>query len=262
MDIATIIGLVTGTGLILWAIMGKSDLGTFMDSGSVAIVIGGGISSVMVSYPIRNIARTMSVVKNCFFAKSRDPNELIADMVRYAEVARRDGILALENATAEITDPFLVSGIQMAVDGTDPDQIESILLSDLEAVEQRHSDGKAIFDSFGRYTPAFGMIGTLVGLVIMLQNMNDPSKIGPAMAVALLTTLYGALAANLIALPMADKLAARSREEVALKMIIIRGVMAIQSGDNPRIVEQKLKTFLPARSRVAEDAGSARAKAA
>ena len=170
-----------------------------------------------------------------------------------AEVARRDGILALENATAEIKDPFLVSGIQMAVDGTDPDQIESILLSDLEAVEARHADGKALFDSLGRYTPAFGMIGTLIGLVIMLKNMDDPSKIGPAMAVALLTTLYGALAANLVALPLADKLAIRSRDETAVKMIVIKGVMAIQTGDNPRIVEQKLKTFLPARMRNSED---------
>jgi len=258
MDIATIIGLITGTGLLLWAVMGKSDLGTFMDSGSVAIVIGGSVAAVMVSFPIRNIASLTKVMKNCFFAKNPDPHVLIADMVKYAEVARRDGILALENATADITDPFLVSGIQMAVDGTDPDQIESILMSDLEAVEQRHSDGKAIFESFGRYAPAFGMVGTLIGLVIMLKNMNDPSKIGPAMAVALITTLYGALVANLFALPMADKLALRSRDEMAVKMIIIKGVMAIQSGDNPRIVEQKLKTFLPSQLRAA-DASAAQA---
>lgn len=261
MDVATIIGLITGTGLLLWAVTGKSDLSTFMDSGSVAIVIGGGVAAVMISFPIRNITSLAKVMKNCFFAKTPDPHVLIADMVKYAEVARRDGILALENATADISDPFLVSGIQMAVDGTDPEQIESILMSDLEAVEQRHSDGKAIFESFGRFTPAFGMIGTLIGLVIMLKNMDDPSKIGPAMAVALLTTLYGALAANLIALPMAEKLALRSRDEMAVKMIVIKGVMAIQSGDNPRIVEQKLKTFLPARQRSAENAQGSKAAA-
>lgn len=254
MDIATIIGLVMGTGLLLWAIMTRSDLGAFADASSVAIVIGGAGSAVLVAFPIRNVLSTMKVVKNCFLTKARDPNELIADMVKYAEVARRDGILALENATAEITDPFLVSGIQMAVDGTDPDLIESILMNDLEAVEARHNDGKTLFESFGRYAPAFGMIGTLVGLVIMLQNMNDPKAIGPAMAVALLTTMYGAVAANLVALPIADKLALRSREELALKMIIIKGVMAIQSGDNPRIVEQKLKTFLPNRMRGGDDA--------
>lgn len=259
MDVATIIGLVMGVGLLLWAIMGKSDLSAFADAGSVAIVFGGSISAVLVAFPIKNVLGTIKVVRNCLFARSRDPIGLIADMVKYAEVARRDGILALENVTADINDPFLVSGIQMAVDGTDPDLIESIMMNDLEAVEARHASGKAIIESFGRYAPAFGMIGTLIGLVIMLKNMNDPSAIGPAMAVALLTTMYGAVTANLIALPLADKLGLRSREEVLIKMIIIKGVMAIQSGDNPRIVEQKLKTFLPDRMRAAEDA---RAKAA
>jgi chemotaxis protein MotA len=259
MDVATIIGLIMGAGLLLWAIMGKSDLGAFADAGSVAIVFGGSASAILVAFPIRNVLSTVKVVKNCLFARSRNPVGLIADMVKYAEVARRDGILALENVTADIRDPFLVTGIQMAVDGTDPDLIESIMMNDLEAVEARHANGKAILESFGRYAPAFGMIGTLIGLVIMLKNMNDPNAIGPAMAIALLTTMYGAVAANLIALPLADKLGLRSREEMLIRMIIIKGVMAIQSGDNPRIVEQKLKTFLPGRVRAAEDA---RAKAA
>ncbi len=253
MDIATIIGLVTGTGLLLWAIMSKVSLGTFIDPASFAIVLGGAFASAMISFPMRNLVGVAKVVKNCFFAKTKDPNELIADMVRYAEVARRDGILSLENLTSEMGDPFVVSGIQMAVDGTDPDLIESILMNELETIEERHSEGKALFDNIGKFAPAFGMIGTLVGLVIMLQFMDDPSKIGPAMAVALLTTLYGAVAANLFALPMAEKLGLRSREELLLKMIVVRGVMAIQSGDNPRIVEQKLKTFLPHSLRVAGD---------
>ena len=234
---------------MLWAIMGKSDIGAFIDYGSVAIVIGGAVSAALISFPIRNIMAIAKIVKNCFFAKTRDTGSLITEMVKFAEVARRDGILALENVTADIDDPFIVSGIQMAVDGTDPDLIEAIMVSDLESVEARHSEGKALFDNIGKFAPAFGMIGTLIGLVIMLQNMADPSKIGPAMAVALLTTLYGALLANLFALPMAEKLGRRSREEVLLKMIVIKGVMAIQSGDNPRIVEQKLKTFLPNRMR-------------
>ena len=163
MDISTVIGLIMGIGLMFWAITGKSDLSTFVDTGSVAIVIGGGISAVLISFPIKNIVGIAKVVKNCFFGAPANPQALIADLVKYAEVARRDGILALENATAEIKDPFLVAGIQMAVDGTDPDQIEAILLSDLESVEARHADGKALFDGFGRYAPAFGMIGTLIG---------------------------------------------------------------------------------------------------
>lgn len=245
MDFATLIGLVTGVSLLLWAIMGKTSLGAFIDVGSVAIVLGGAFSAVLIAFPIKSIIGAMKVAKNCFFSKTRDPRELIADMVRFAEVARRDGILALENVTSDIKDPFLVSGIQMAVDGTDPDLIESVMVNDMETIESRHADGKAIFDSIGRYAPAFGMIGTLIGLVIMLGNMADPSSIGPAMSVALITTFYGALVANLFALPMADKLGLRSREEMLLKMIVIKGVMSIQCGDNPRIVEQKLKTFLP-----------------
>ncbi len=250
MDIASVIGLVVGTALLLWAIMGKSDLGAFMDGGSVAIVLGGSVAATLVAFPLKSVLDLPKVLKICFFTKVSSASDLIADMVRYAELARRDGILALENITKEIKDPFLVAGIQMAVDGTDPDLIESIMMNDLETIEGRHSDGKAIFDTIGRYGPAFGMIGTLVGLVIMLQNMNDPSAIGPAMAVALLTTMYGAVLANLIALPMADKLGLRSREEMLVKLIMIKGVMAIQSGDNPRIVEQKLKTFLPNRLRL------------
>ena len=249
MDIATIIGLVTGVSLLLWAILTNSPLAAFLDGPSAAIVLGGAMAAALISFPIQNLLAVSKVVKNCFFARSRDPKDLITEMVRYAEVARRDGILALENVTADIKDPFLVSGIQMAVDGTDPDLIETIMSNDLEAVDARHAEGKALFDNLGKYGPAFGMIGTLVGLVIMLQNMSDPKTIGPAMAVALITTFYGALLANLFALPMADKLALRSRQEMMLKTIIIKGVMAIQSGDNPRIVEQKLRTFLPNRVR-------------
>jgi chemotaxis protein MotA len=177
--------------------------------------------------------------------------ELIKDLVSYAEVARRDGILSLENVIADVKDPFIVSGIQMAVDGTDPDLIEQIMIGELETVAARHESGKAMFDNIGKYAPAFGMIGTLVGLVIMLQNMDDPDSIGPAMAVALLTTLYGSMLANLFALPIADKLAKRSEDELLVKSIVIKGVMSIQSGDNPRVVEQKLKSFLPHRLRVA-----------
>jgi chemotaxis protein MotA len=249
MDIATIIGLISGISMLLWAILSNSEITAFVDAPSAAVTVGGAFSAALISFPLRNLMGVAKVVRNCFFSRPRDPRELIGELVKYAETARRDGILALENVTAKINDPFLVSGIQMAVDGTDPDMIQTIMLNDLEAVEARHSEGKALFDNLGKYAPAFGMIGTLIGLVIMLKNMSDPSAIGPAMAVALITTFYGALIANLFAMPMADKLAVRSREEILLKQIIIKGVMAIQSGDNPRIVEQKLRTFLPNRMR-------------
>jgi len=246
MDLATLIGLLTGIGLIAWAIFtgSKGDMGMFIDPASVAIVLGGGSAAALISFPIKKVMEIAKVVKHAFLAKSASPGKLIQDMVSYAEIARRDGILSLENLTRDLDDEFVVKGIQMAVDGSDPELIEQILTSELEAVVARHEQGRGLFEALGKYAPAFGMIGTLIGLVVMLKNMDDPSAIGPGMAVALLTTLYGALLSNLIALPIADKLRLRSQEEALLKEIVIRGVMSIQSGDNPRIVEQKLKTFL------------------
>ena len=245
MDIGTIIGLLAGAVMLLWSILMVSDISPFINYPSMVMVGGGCVCAALVSFPVPNVLAVAKVIRKCFFTKLRDPREVIAELVRYADIARRDGILALENLTDRIDDAFVVSGLQMAVDGTDPNMIEAILMSDLEAVEARHAEGKALFDNIGKFAPAFGMIGTLVGLVIMLKNMNDPKTIGPALAVALLTTLYGSVVANLIALPMAEKLGRRSREEMFLKMIVIKGVMAIQQGDNPRVVEQKLKTFLP-----------------
>ncbi|HUU82449.1 MAG TPA: MotA/TolQ/ExbB proton channel family protein [Phycisphaerae bacterium] len=253
MDISTLIGLILGVGLLSWAVMSKSDLGTFVDGGSVAIVLGGSVAAAMISFPLGNLLGVFRVIRNAFFTKPHNATALIKDLVSYAEIARRDGILSLENVANENDDPFIVSGIRMAVDGTDPELIEQIMQSELDSVATRHEAGRALFENVGKYAPAFGMIGTLVGLVVMLKNMDDPSAIGPGMAVALLTTLYGSLLANLVALPLADKLGTRSRDEMLLKEIVIRGVMAIQSGDNPRVVEQKLKSFLPHRLRVSQD---------
>ena len=257
MDFSTLIGLVLGVSMMLWAILGKSSMDAFIDTGSVMIVVGGAVAAALISFPIHNLLGIAKVVKNCFIGKSIDPRDIIKDMVNYAEIARRDGILSLENATNDVKDPFILTGIQMAVDGTDPELIEQIMGSELDSLAQRHADGKALFDNIGKYAPAFGMIGTLIGLVIMLGNMEDVSTIGPAMAVALLTTLYGALIANLFAMPLSDKLAVRSEQELLIKSIVIRGVMAIQSGDNPRVVEQKLMTFLPPRLREVQEQAQA-----
>jgi len=257
MDIATLVGLLAGAGLVVWGMMSGGSISAFIDGPSIAIVLGGATGTALIAFPLKTVLGVAKVVKHAFFAKSQDPRKLIEDLVRFAEVARRDGILALENMTDQVDDPFLVRGIQMAVDGTDPEFIEQIMMAELESLQERHATGKAIFETIGKYAPAFGMIGTLIGLVKMLQNMDDPSQIGPGMATALLTTLYGALIANLIVLPIADKLAKRSAEETLLKLIVIRGVMSIQSGDNPRIVEQKLNTYLPPAMRVQRDAGKA-----
>jgi len=195
--------------------------------------------------PLSRLLKVFSVLKNAFFTKRRSPLEIIEKLVQFGEIARRDGILALENVIDEIDDRFLVKGIQMAVDGSDPEVIQEAMRTELEYLQNRHAEGKAIFDGFAKYAPAFGMIGTLIGLIGMLANLSDPDSIAPNMAVALITTLYGAILANLFAMPLAEKLDARTKEEVLIKELIIQGVMAIQSGDNPKVVEQKLKIFLP-----------------
>ncbi len=245
MDLGTLIGLIGTWVLIIWAMLAGGSLIYFIDVPSIIMVIGGSITVILLCFPMNYVKGFGKVLKKGFFHKPSSLEKLIEDMVSYAEIARRDGILSLENATKEIDDDFIVSGIQMAVDGTDPELIEEIMDNDLDNLSERHATSKGMLDALGKYAPAFGMIGTLVGLVLMLQNMDDPSKIGPGMAVALLTTMYGAVIANAFALPLSDRLSRRSSEEVLRRTIIIRGVMAIQSGDNPRVVEQKLRTFLP-----------------
>jgi len=248
-DFATIIGVIVGVLVVVGAILLGGSVAIFVNAPSAVVVIGGSIAAMFVAFPVSDILRLPKVVMKTLFAKPADHKQLIETMVGLAEVARRDGILSLENHTAEMEDKFIVQGVQMAVDGTDPDLIHQILMQDLENEIVRHETSKGLLDSLGRYAPAFGMIGTLIGLVAMLANMEDPSSIGAGMAVALLTTLYGAILANLFFLPLADKLALRSQEEALVKEIIIKGVMSIQAGDNPRVVQQKLSTFLPARLR-------------
>ncbi|UCD76936.1 MAG: motility protein A [Phycisphaerales bacterium] len=253
MDIATIIGVILGATLVLMGIVIGGSFTSYLDAPSVLIVVGGATGATIAGFPIARFLKLPSVVMKTLFAKTTDPMELITKLVELAEIARRDGILALENMTDEIEDQFLVRGIQMAVDGTDPEAIQVIMETELENLMERHEAGKGLLDSMGRFCPAFGMIGTLIGLVAMLSNMDDPSKIGAGMAAALLTTLYGALLANIVFLPLADKLARRSSDEVLTKTIIIQGVMAIQSGDNPRNVQSKLMTFIPPAQRPVDE---------
>jgi chemotaxis protein MotA len=253
MDLGILFGFVGTWVLIVWALLAGGRMGIYLDVPSVILVIGASVTIIFFCFPFGNVKSLLGVVKKAFFHQPRDFHSLIEDLVSYAEIARRDGILSLESTARDIDDPFIVQGIQMAVDGTDPELIEQIMLSDLENVAQRHDDGKALFEALGKYAPAFGMIGTLVGLVAMLADLSDPASIGAGLAVALLTTLYGAVLANALALPIADRLGKRSAEELLYKTVIIKGVMSIQSGDNPRVVEQKLKTFLPPTQRKAGD---------
>jgi chemotaxis protein MotA len=245
LDLGFLFGMLGTWVLVFWSLLAGGSLLAYWDTPSFILVVCGAVTIVFISLPAGVVLRIPKVMKQALIADAANIEGLIQDLVSYAEIARRDGILSLENVTKDMKDPFIVRGIQMAVDGTDPELIEQILTTELENLGERHDTGKSILDLYGKYAPAMGMIGTLVGLVIMLQNMDDPSAIGPGMAVALLTTLYGALIANAFCLPLADRLAKKNSEELLYKSIIIKGVMAIQSGDNPRVVEQKLRTFLP-----------------
>lgn len=245
MDIGTIIGLVVAVlAVVIGIVFGGNPL-ALVDPASIMIVLVGTIGVTVLCFPLARILKVHKVILKAFFYKQTDLVEIILDMVKYAELARREGILSLENLVDEMKDPFIVRGIKMAVDGTDPELIKQVMETELEALMERHVQGKQILDSMGKYAPAFGMIGTLLGLIFMLGSMSDPSSIGPSMAVALITTLYGAMISNMFTGPIAEKLLARDIEEVQVKTIIIAGVMAIQSGDNPRVVQSKLATYLP-----------------
>jgi len=251
MDIASIVGLLLGISLLVISIMISpgASFGAFVDYPSLMVVIGGSVAAVLVCFPLKSFLNMGRVLKNVFFNKPEDISELIEQIVSLAETARRDGLLALEGRVEEISNPFIVLGIQMAVDGTRPEVIEDIMRTEMDAVATRHSNGKKVLEQMGRFAPAFGMIGTLLGLIIMLGQLDNPDNLGPGMAVALITTLYGAIVANVFFLPCAEKLALISKYELLAMEVVVRGIMAIQSGENPRVIEQKLTTFIPPKLR-------------
>lgn len=245
MDIATLVGLIMVVALMVGSIIvGGGSFMAFVDVPSILVVVGGCIAAVLMCFPLKRMFVTPLVCKKVFLNKGQDIPGLIQTLVGLAETARREGLLALEARLDEIDNDFIKLGIQMAVDGSQPEVIEDVLRSAMESLSSRHADGKAIMDQLGRFAPAFGMIGTLMGLIMMLGNMSDPSNIGAGMAVALITTLYGAIISNGMFLPFSEKLAYLHKQEMRSMDIILRGIMAIQSGENPRVVEQKLKTFL------------------
>jgi chemotaxis protein MotA len=243
-DIATLIGLLLSFGLIVWAVNLGGSLSHFIDIPSVAIVMGGTLAAILAHTPLPKVLGMLGVLKKTVLFSAPEPDAVIAKMVSYAERARREGILALEEDSENESDLFLRKGLRLAVDGTDPQLLEKILNTDMGQIELRHQEGKKILEAGGTFAPAFGMIGTLVGLVNMLSFLEDPTSIGAGMATALITTFYGAVLANAFFLPLAGKLATRSEEEMLVKEMIVDGIMAIQSGDSPRIVEEKLRSFL------------------
>jgi chemotaxis protein MotA len=248
MDFATIIGILAGTGVVTAAILVGGDVTLFMDLPSALIVIGGAMAATVIRFPITGVLSALALGgKVAFTHRKIEPRQLIDEIANLAEVVRKQGPLGLESV--EVDDEFLAKGMQMIADGYDPAFIRESLERERDLYLERLEDGQRIFKAIGDSAPAFGMIGTLVGLVQMLANMSDPATIGPAMAIALLTTLYGALIANLIALPIADKLALKSKVEDVNQTLVLDGIMQIRDSKSPALIREMLIAYLPEKHR-------------
>lgn len=250
MDLATLIGLIGAFGIVIFSMLQGGSMDMFVNTPSLLIVLVGSLFVVLMKFSLAQFLGAMKVAIKAFSFKLTAPEDLIEEVVALADEARKGGLLSLEGK--ETSSPFLNMGIQLLVDGHDADVVKTLLWKDLKQTSERHEWGAKIFEALGDVAPAMGMIGTLVGLVAMLSNMDDPKSIGPAMAVALLTTLYGAMFANMIAIPVADKLSLRRTEEGRIRSMVIDALLAIQAGQNPRIIDSMLKSYLPQSKRAVE----------
>ena len=249
MDIGSILGLVLGLVFLALSILISANLEVaailrFLDAPSVMIVFGGMACSLLIAYPMQRLGGSFKALKKVFSPPELDPSEAIANIINLANLARKEGILALEETARNMEDKFLQKGIMLIVDGTDPELTRNILETELAYLEMRHASTRSVWDMAAALSPAWGMVGTVVGLVNMLHNMDDPNAVGPAMAVALITTMYGSLLANWVSIPFSNKLKVLGTDEVLMKSVLIEGMLSIQAGENPRIIEEKLKSFL------------------
>lgn len=236
-------------GLVLGSIMIGGGLGDFIDLPSLMITVGGSAAAVLMNFQLKVAFGTVHVIKKCFLVKIQTPDEVINQFRGFATTARRDGLLALEGELEDISDDFLRRGLEQVVGGTSKDDLNAALVTEVDAIATRHSNGKKIIDAIAAAAPAFGMIGTLIGLVQMLKSLDDPSQIGGGMAVALLTTLYGAVIANMFCIPLAGKLEVRSQEELMIRELMIAGLVSLVEGQAPRALEEKLLAYLSPKSR-------------
>ncbi|MGM0370673.1 MAG: motility protein A [Bacillota bacterium] len=249
MDFASIVGLVLGISLVIFGMAINGQLVIYASATSVLIVVGGTFGAVILAYSFEQLKNAIMALKIVFTSQQDEASEVISVLVSFAEKARREGLLALEEEASQLDDKFLRKGIQLVVDGTDPKLVKNILETELDFLSERHSISRSVYNKGAELAPAFGMIGTLIGLIAMLSKLDDPDSLGSGMATALITTFYGALLGNLIFIPIAEKLKVKSEEEILVKEIIIEGILSIQAGENPRIVEEKLKAFLPPTTR-------------
>ncbi|HEW78617.1 MAG TPA: motility protein A [Phycisphaerales bacterium] len=244
MDVATIVGIILGFGVIVGAIVSGGGWQMFIHLPSLGITVGGMLCATLIHFSLPQFLGIFSVVKKTIVTKIPPASQLIQKMVNYAAINRRDGALALEQEIQKVDDLFFVKGLQMLVDGQDPEAIRDIMSLEIQYLQERHSTGKKILEFMGAAAPAFGMIGTLIGLVQMLRNLSSPEAIGGGMAVALLTTFYGAFAANLIFIPLAGKLGIYSKAETTAMEMIVEGICAIAQGENPTAVREKMHAFV------------------
>jgi len=246
MDIGTIAGIGGGFAMIFFGILTSGGaIGSYLNVPSLIMVLGGSFTAMLVANPLSRMLGFIKYFKIALNMPNYEEAKMIASLVQFSEKARREGLLALEDDLEEVENEFLQKGIQLVVDGTDTEVIKSILYNDLNQMQERHQYGINLFGLWGSLAPAFGMIGTLAGLIAMLANMSDTSAIGSGMALALITTMYGSMFANILFIPLKNKLTDRDKAESVVKEIMIEGILSIQSGDNPRILEQKLVSFLP-----------------
>ena len=248
MDFSTTLGVVLGMILIVISVAMPAMPrygGGFIDIPSIIIVIGGCACAVIASYPFKKLFKVIKHSFKVFGSKDRDTREVISKISEFATMARKDGLLSLEETANDIEDLFFRKGILLIVDATDPDLVKSIMETELFYVDERHREGVSIFETCSSVAPAFGMVGTLIGLINMLKNLSSPERLGPDMSVALVTTFYGVVLANMVFSPIAAKLKQHNDKELLEKTIILEGVLSIQAGENPRIIEEKLLSFLP-----------------
>lgn len=235
--------------LVYGIISNHADVMTYLNFPSAIITFGGALFATMLSYSMQDFLNGLKSIKLVFKTSSMNTSEMIKSIIDLSNVARKEGLLSLEEAAADLDEPFLKKGILLIVDGTDPDLVRGIMETELVSIESRHRTVIGFWDALAAMGPAWGMIGTLVGLVNMLNNMSDPSRIGGDMAVALITTLYGSVLANWLCTPVAGKLKAQNAQEMQLKEIMVEGLLSIQAGENPRVIEEKLKSFLAPKER-------------
>ena len=247
MDLATLVGLLGAWALIMFAIASGGSAYMFINVPGLIIVLGGSLLVVLMKFGIGQFFSAFKIASKAFFNKLEKPEELINEIVELADAARKGGLLSLEGK--QVDNIFLQNGLQLLVDGHDAEVVKTLLTKEMKQNVDRHEWGQKIWSSIGDVGPAMGMIGTLIGLVGMLANMDDPQSIGPQMAVALLTTLYGAMLATMLAIPICDKLKLRSSEEERIKSLIIDALLAIQAGQNPRVIDSMLRTYLPGSQR-------------